>query len=95
LERGGGTVAQAPDAGSNCRHLVGGGTGLGLSLVHAIMGDLGDAIDVRTTVGRGTIFTMWLPTAGEAALASVEVTAELPHSDGQTVVIVEDEKPLI
>jgi PAS domain S-box-containing protein len=72
-----------------------GGTGLGLSLVHAIVGDLGGAIDVRTTVGRGTIFRIWLPTAGEAALASVEVTAELPRGDGQMVMIVEDEKPLV
>ena len=71
------------------------GTGLGLSLVHAIVGDLGGAIDVRTTVGRGTTFTIWLPTAGEAALASVEVTAGLPRGDGQTVMIVEDEKPLV
>ena len=72
-----------------------GGTGLGLSLVHAIVGDLGGAIDVRTTVGRGTIFTIWLPTAADAALASVEVRAALPRGDGQTVMIVEDEKPLV
>jgi predicted ATPase/signal transduction histidine kinase/ActR/RegA family two-component response regulator len=74
---------------------TGEGTGLGLSLVQAIVADLGGAIDVRTTVGQGTTFTIWLPSAGEAAIASVEVTAELPRGHGQTVMIVDDEKPLV
>jgi CheY-like chemotaxis protein/two-component sensor histidine kinase len=74
---------------------AGEGTGLGLSLVHSIVADLGGAIDVRTTVGRGTTFTIWLPTTGEAAAPSAEVTTELPHGDGQTVMIVDDEKPLV
>src|ERR1700682_587474 len=58
---------------------VGEGTGLGLSLVHGIVADLGGAIDVRTAVGRGTTFTIWLPTAGEATAPSARVAAELPH----------------
>jgi CheY-like chemotaxis protein len=74
---------------------TGEGTGPGLSLVQAIVADLGGAIDVRTTVGQGTTFTIWLPSAGEAAIASVEVTAELPRGHGQTVMIVDDEKPLV
>jgi PAS domain S-box-containing protein len=71
------------------------GTGLGLSLVHRIVADFGGAIDVRTTVGYGTTFTIWLPIAGEASAPSTEVTAELPHGDGQTVMIVDDEKSLV
>ena len=74
---------------------VGEGTGLGLSLVHGIVADLGGAIDVRTTVGRGTTFTIWLPIAGEATAPSVEVATELPRGHGQTVMIVDDEKPLV
>ena len=74
---------------------AGQGTGLGLSLVHAIVADLGGAIDVCTAVGRGTTFTIWLPTAGEAALPSLEVTAELPRGHGETVMIVDDETPLV
>jgi PAS domain S-box-containing protein len=74
---------------------AGEGTGLGLSLVHGIVADLGGAIDVRTDLGRGTTFTIWLPTAGEAVVRSAEVTAELPHGHGQTVMIVDDEKPLV
>jgi PAS domain S-box-containing protein len=74
---------------------VGEGTGLGLSLVHGIVTDLGGAIDVRTAVGQGTTFTIWLPTAGEATVPSTEVAAELPQGDGQMVMIVDDEKALV
>ncbi len=74
---------------------VGGGTGLGLSLVHGIVADLGGAIDVRTTLGRGTAFTIWLPTAGEATAPSAEIARDLPRGKGQTVMVVDDEKPLV
>jgi PAS domain S-box-containing protein len=74
---------------------AGEGTGLGLSLVHSIVTDLGGAIDVRTTVGRGTTFTIWLATAGEVTVRSAEVASELPRGHGQTVIIVDDEKPLV
>jgi PAS domain S-box-containing protein len=74
---------------------VGEGTGLGLSLVHGLVTDLGGAIDVRTTVGSGTTFTIWLPIAGEASVRSAEASAEAPRGHGQTVMIVDDEKPLV
>jgi CheY-like chemotaxis protein len=74
---------------------AGEGTGLGLSLVHSIVTDLGGAIDVRTTVGRGTTFTIWLPSVGEVTVRSAEVATELPRGHGQTVMIVDDEKPLV
>ncbi len=74
---------------------VGEGTGLGLSLVHGIVSDLGGAIDVRTTVGDGTIFTIWLPISGEARAPSAKVDTSSPHGQGQTVLIVDDEKPLV
>ena len=74
---------------------AGEGTGLGLSLVHSIVTDLGAAIDVRTTLGRGTTFTIWLPTAGEVTVRSAEAAPSLPRGHGQTVMIVDDEKPLV
>jgi len=74
---------------------VGEGTGLGLSLVHGIVADLGGAIDVVTVIGSGTTFTIWLPGAGEAAAPLAESTAELPHGRGETVLIVDNEKPLV
>jgi PAS domain S-box-containing protein len=63
---------------------TGEGTGLGLSLVHGIVMDLGGAIDVRTSLGRGTAFTIWLPIAGEIPVASVKAAAEVPRGRGQS-----------
>ncbi|MDY0038308.1 MAG: histidine kinase [Zoogloea oleivorans] len=40
---------------------VGKGTGLGLSLCYGIVERHGGRIDVRTAVGQGTTFTIWLP----------------------------------
>jgi len=74
---------------------VGEGTGLGLSLVHGIVADLGGAIDVRTTVGRGTTFSIRLPIAGEATAPSPATATEFPHGHGQTVMIVDDERTLV
>jgi CheY-like chemotaxis protein len=74
---------------------VGKGTGLGLSLVHGIVADLGGAIDVSTAIGRGTTFTIWLPSSGEAVAPSAVPAADLPRGRGQTVLIVDNEKPLV
>jgi PAS domain S-box-containing protein len=49
---------------------VGVGTGLGLSLVHGIVTGLGGAIDVATSVGKGSVFKVYLPLAGDVAAAS-------------------------
>jgi PAS domain S-box-containing protein len=73
---------------------VGEGTGLGLSLVHAIVADLGGAIDVASNVGEGTIFAIWLPVAGQVARPVAEVLRDLPRGNGEAVMIVDDELSL-
>jgi CheY-like chemotaxis protein len=74
---------------------VGEGTGLGLSLVHGIVSELGGAIDVVTSPGEGTNFGIWLPIAGEVGNPGVDGVRELPRGDGETVMIVDDERPLV
>jgi PAS domain S-box-containing protein len=74
---------------------VGEGTGLGLSLVDGIVTDLGGAIDVTSIVGVGTRFEIWLPVAGETAAPEVEASKTLPLGNGETVLIVDDERPLV
>jgi signal transduction histidine kinase/CheY-like chemotaxis protein len=74
---------------------VGEGTGLGLSLVHGIVSDLGGAIDVDTAAGQGTSFEIWLPLAAEAGKPAVEPVRELPRGQGETVMIVDDELMLV
>jgi signal transduction histidine kinase len=63
---------------------VGAGTGLGLSLVHCIVSDLGGAVDVETEPGRGSAFTVLLPRHGHASQTSPAVE-ELPRGAGQTI----------
>jgi PAS domain S-box-containing protein len=74
---------------------VGQGTGLGLSLVHGIVSDLGGAIDVTTEAGKGTKFEIWLPVTAESATPPTEVAGTLPRGNGQTVMIVDDERALL
>ena len=74
---------------------VGEGTGLGLSLVHGIVADLGGAIEVSSKSGAGTRFEIWLPVAGETVAASSEAAGALPRGNGETVMIVDDEPQLV
>jgi signal transduction histidine kinase/ActR/RegA family two-component response regulator len=74
---------------------VGDGTGLGLSLVHGIVADFGGGIDVTTQAGAGTTFTVWLPAAGETARLLAEPAGELPRGNGETVMIVDDQRSLV
>jgi signal transduction histidine kinase len=74
---------------------VGDGTGLGLALVHGIVADFGGVIDVATQVGMGTNFTIWLPAAGRMPRLLAEPAADLPRGNGETVMIVDDERVLV
>jgi PAS domain S-box-containing protein len=74
---------------------VGEGTGLGLSLVHGIVADLAGVIELDTAVGRGTTVSIWLPMSGAVATATDAPPRELPLGDGETVLIVDDEAPLV
>jgi PAS domain S-box-containing protein len=74
---------------------VGEGTGLGLSVVHGIVTDLGGAIEITTREGHGTTFEIWLPVAGETGESSHEQIRELPRGRGEVVMIVDDEPALV
>jgi PAS domain S-box-containing protein len=74
---------------------VGTGTGLGLSLVHGIVTEVGGAIDVSSTPGAGSAFTVYFPRVGEAAEARDDGELEMPRGGGQHVLIVDDEEPLV
>jgi CheY-like chemotaxis protein len=74
---------------------VGVGSGLGLSLVHGIANSVGGAIDVGTELGRGSSFTVYLPRSGDAGARGAKESGPLPRGDGQRVLIVDDEEPLV
>jgi CheY-like chemotaxis protein len=73
---------------------VGVGTGLGLSLVHGIVTDLGGGIDVDSRVGEGTVFTIYLPWCGAAATA-VGAEDAAPNGNGETILLIDDEEALV
>jgi signal transduction histidine kinase/CheY-like chemotaxis protein len=73
---------------------VGAGTGLGLSLVHCIVSDLGGAVDVESELGRGSAFTVLLPRHDCASQLS-PAAEELPRGTGQTILLVDDQEPLV
>jgi len=56
---------------------------------------LGGAIDVTSWVGRGTRIDIGLPVAGEAPTPDASPSETLPLGDGETLMIVDDERPLV
>jgi CheY-like chemotaxis protein len=70
------------------------GTGLGLSLVHSTVSQLGGAVDVSTALGVGSVFTVYLPHSGHAADAVETSIAELPTGNGQRIIVIDDEGAL-
>jgi two-component system cell cycle sensor histidine kinase/response regulator CckA len=68
------------------------GTGLGLAQVYGLIKQHDGFIDVTSTVGCGTAFTLYLPAEAAAQdVAAAEVSPSLTTGAGQTVLLVEDE----
>lgn len=74
---------------------VGEGTGLGLSVIHGIVSELGGAIEVFTQLGEGTSFAVWLPISKGSASLSGNVVPVAPPGEGRVVMIVDDDLPLV
>jgi CheY-like chemotaxis protein len=74
---------------------VGKGTGLGLSLVYGIVTDSSGAIDVQSSVGHGSTFSIYLPRVDSPAEAGSEASAPVPRGNGERILLVDDEKALV
>lgn len=72
-----------------------GGSGIGLAVVHGVVRDLGGAIDVDSTPGRGSQFTLWLPVCTDPPEADTGEAGALPQGRGQTVLVVDDDPALV
>ena len=72
------------------------GTGLGLSLVHGIVTEMGGAIDVSTTLGIGSAFKVYLPRIHEASVTRIDAREPVvPRGSQQQVLVVDDEATLV
>ena len=67
------------------------GTGLGLAMVHSIVAQSGGYVTVRSEVGHGSTFSLFLPRVLDTALSAVVETneGEIP-SGSETCLVVED-----
>jgi anti-sigma regulatory factor (Ser/Thr protein kinase) len=74
---------------------AGAGTGLGLSLVLRIVTEAGGAIDVASTPGTGSVFTVYLPRTGDAPEDQTAAEPALPRGGGQRVLVVDNEEMLL
>jgi len=74
---------------------VGKGTGLGLATVYGITKQHQGWVEVKSEVGKGAMFRVYLPTCAAAKAPAAEAAA-VPSARGgaETILLVEDEKPL-
>jgi len=69
-----------------------GGTGLGLSTVYGIVTAAGGRIDVTSTPGKGTTFTLRFPGASQPQNEEPPATAAVSLHGSETILLVEDDQ---
>jgi CheY-like chemotaxis protein len=70
------------------------GTGMGLSVVHGIVKSYQGEIDVTSTPGRGTCFSIFLPATGKRA-SSETYQAGVQTGGSERILFVDDELPIV
>jgi CheY-like chemotaxis protein len=70
---------------------VGGGSGLGLSIVHGIVTALGGRLQLDSAQGRGTTVRVWLPAAPQPVVQQPAPVAAAPR---KRLLVIEDEPTL-
>ncbi len=72
------------------------GTGLGLSVVHGIVLGHHGGIQLVSEIGQGTTFEIYLPVMAKGTAAqNVEESSDLPRGNGERILFVDDETPVI
>ena len=70
------------------------GTGMGLAIVHGIMNSHHGEVTAYSEPGKGAIFHLYFPATSEAPPAP-SAAAPVPHGNGQHILYVDDEEPLV
>ena len=73
---------------------TGQGTGLGLAQVYGIVRQLDGFIQVESEVGKGALFTIYLPLIDQPAAVIEDDQKPPTHGQGETILLVEDEAAL-
>jgi signal transduction histidine kinase len=68
-----------------------GGTGLGLSMVHGLMHQLGGAMALASTPGAGTDVALWLPVSARPLVVELRIDEEPQPAIAGTVLLVDDQ----
>ena len=72
------------------------GTGMGLAMVHGIVGGYGGRVEVQSEVGVGTTFYVYLPVAASQSSPVESVLAvSLPAGGKEHILIVDDEEQVL
>ena len=78
---------------------VGQGTGLGLAVVHGVMRTHLGAVDVQSSAGSGSVFTLYFPVLTTPAEPAAAMPAGAPathiHGRGKHVMYVDDDQALV
>ena len=74
---------------------VGEGTGLGLATVHGIVTGTGGSLSVFSEEGTGTTFRLLFPATATAAPAHPAADIADAKGNGQTILVVDDEPPVL
>lgn len=75
---------------------LGKGTGLGLATAMTIVKSHGGFINVYSEVGKGTQFTVYIPTVESEKTAKIVSKAQsLPRGNGETILVVDDEENIL
>jgi len=70
------------------------GTGMGLAVAHGIVKSCGGAITVKSDLGKGTSFEVYLPCIERRSTMAVEQVKPLPKGN-EKILLVDDEKAII
>ncbi len=73
----------------------GSGTGLGLSTVHGIVMELGGAVIVSSTPGKGSTFEVYLPRCERDIHDTSRPGPDIPGGNGETILFVDDEVAIL
>ncbi|UZW57430.1 ATP-binding protein [Sphingobium sp. JS3065] len=72
---------------------IGRGTGLGLSMVHGLVAQLGGALSIDSMVGKGTRVSLWLPVSERPrTVATPHIRLHHSQPEHRQVLVVDDEE---